>query len=78
MKSIVDGLRPEFKDQITILYIDADTPKGQHMMAKYEIRSHPSTIVTGSDGELLWSQQGGMNEEQIRARLEEFANAVAS
>lgn len=78
MKSIVDGLRPEFEDQITILYMDADTPSGQQMMAKYNLRSHPSTIVTDAEGELLWSWLGGLNEEQIRTQLEEFANSVES
>lgn len=76
MKSIVDGLRPEFKDQITILYLDADTPKGKDMMAKYEIRSHPATIVTAADGSLLWKQGGGLNAEQIEAKLTEYSIAL--
>ena len=73
MRSIVDGLRPEFDERITLEYIDADTPTGQQLMRQYELRSHPSTVVTDADGNLLWSYTGGLSDQQLRAKMAEYA-----
>ncbi len=73
MRSIVDGLRPEFGEQITLEYIDAGTQSGQQLMRQYQLRSHPSTVVLDADGNLLWSYTGGLSDQQLRDKMAEYA-----
>jgi hypothetical protein len=77
MRSIVNGLQPEFKDRILIQYVDADSANGQALLKQYDLPGHPSTVVTGTAGEVLWKQVGGMSERQIYEKLEEFAISPA-
>ena len=69
MEPIVNGLETEFEADVTFDPINASSERGQAAMKAYSLRGHPSYILSGADGEVLWQFAGQIGETELRSQL---------
>jgi hypothetical protein len=69
MQPIVNGLEPEFEEQIVFQHVDANGEEGRKTMSAYGLRGHPSYAIVDVDGSALWTAVGQLSAEQLRQSL---------
>lgn len=69
MKPILEDLKQQVGDSVTIIKIDID--KNQPLAFKYQVQSVP-TLMVFKKGEMLWRQSGAMPGNQLKAILDRF------
>jgi hypothetical protein len=69
MQPIVNGLEPEFEDQIAFQHVDANSEAGRRAMSAYGLRGHPSYAIVDVDGSVRWTAAGQLPAEQLRQAL---------
>lgn len=69
MSPILDDVKKEFQDQLTILKIDVD--KNPKIASIYQVRGVP-TFVLFRKGKLLWRQSGMISKRDMIDLLNKF------
>ena len=70
MKPIVDGLEAEYGDRVSFLRLDAAN-EGRAAFAAYGLRGHPSYVIIGMEGDVLWKGVGERPGDQLRMAIRE-------
>lgn len=65
-KVILDRVKTDYPD-LEVEEVDIASPKGQEMVAKYQIMASPGVVI---DSKLF--STGGLDEKKLRKRLEEL------
>ena len=69
MSPILDDLKKQMGDQVSIVKIDVDKNPG--VAAKYQVRGVPTLIIFKS-GEQLWRQSGVYSAHDLKAILNQY------
>ena len=71
MQPVVDGLREEYGETVTSMYLNAlDGAQGQAAFEFYNLRGHPTVLVLNADGEVVFNGLGIVPADEIRAALD--------
>ena len=69
MSPILDDLKKQMGEQVSIVKIDVDKNPG--VAAKYQVRGVPTLMIFNS-GELLWRQSGVYSAHDLQAILNQY------
>ena len=69
MSTILDDLKKQMGEQVSIVKIDVDKNPG--VAAKYQVRGVPTLIIFKS-GEQLWRQSGVYSAHDLKAILNQY------
>lgn len=69
MSPILDDLKKQMGDQVSIVKIDVDKNPG--VAAKYQVRGVPTLMIFKS-GEQLWRQSGVYSAQDLQAILNQY------
>lgn len=69
MQPIVDGLEAEYHDLVEFERINASTDQGLEIFDAYNLFGHPSFLILGETGEILWQSVGEQTGEFIEKSL---------
>lgn len=69
MSPILDDLKKQMGDQVSIVKIDVDKNPG--VAAKYQVRGVPTLMIFKS-GEQLWRQSGVYSAHDLKAILNQY------
>jgi thioredoxin 1 len=69
MSPILDDLKKQMGDQVSIVKIDVD--KNPRVAAKYQVRGVPTLMIFKS-GEQLWRQSGVYSAHDLQAILNQY------
>ena len=69
MSPILDDLKKQMGDQVSIVKIDVD--KNPRVAAKYQVRGVPTLLIFKS-GEQLWRQSGVYSAHDLKAILNQY------
>jgi thioredoxin 1 len=69
MKPVLEELKAQLGDAITIVKIDID--KNEALARAYQVQSVP-TLMVFRDSQLLWRQSGAMPVAQLKAVVEKY------
>ncbi len=75
MGSILEELKKELGDRITVIKIDIDAPRNQELSVTHSIRSVP-TLLLFMDGKIVWRHSGVIRTDEIRSIVEHHLEAV--
>lgn len=69
MSTVVDKLRKELGDKVTIVKVDVD--EEEELSLKYNVQSVP-TLIIFKKGELLWRETGIHQYQELKHILEKY------
>jgi hypothetical protein len=69
MQPIVDGLENKYQDKVVFTRINASTSEGLEIFNAYSLFGHPSYLILGETGEILWQSVGEQPAENIENAL---------
>lgn len=69
MSTVVDKLRKEFGDKVTIVKVDVD--EEEELSLQYNVQSVP-TLIIFKNGELLWRETGIHQYHELKHILEKY------
>jgi thioredoxin 1 len=69
MKPVLEELKAQLGDAITIVKIDID--KNEALARAYQVQSVP-TLMVFKESQLLWRQSGAMPVAQLKAIVEKY------
>ena len=69
MQPIVDGLETEYHDLVEFEQINASTNQGLEIFNAYGLFGHPSFLILGESGEILWQSVGEQTGDFIESAL---------
>jgi thioredoxin 1 len=69
MPSILEQVKRELGDSVTILKIDVD--KNDHLAQQYQVQGVP-TLMVFQNGEVKWRQSGVVPAHQLQSVLQQF------
>jgi hypothetical protein len=79
MRPIVDGLRAEYEDRVTFVYLNAaDGGMGQAIFERLRLPGHPSYVIYRPGGGEVYRAFGVLAEEILRAEIEAVLAAEPS
>ena len=70
MQPIVDGLEIEYQETVAFIQINASTAQGSELFNAYNLLGHPSYLILGETGEVLWQGLGEQPAENIQNALD--------
>ncbi len=73
MTPIVDGLVPEYEEQVDFKFLNAGLGDGKRIFEFYGLPGHPSYILLSPDGEVLWRGFGPVSAEALGSEIEKLA-----
>lgn len=77
MTPVVNGLEPEFGELVDFRSLDAASGEGQRAFNTYGLPGHPSYLILGPQGEVLWRSFGPQTRETITTAIEDAIATVA-
>ena len=78
MEPIVHGLSQEYAGRVVFESRNADEAMGKRSADAYGLRGHPAYVIALPSGAPLWSRVGLVEEEVLRAAIEQFAATGAA
>jgi thioredoxin-related protein len=69
----VDGLEQQYGQQISFERVHFDTPRGQALARRYQVRAHPAIVVLNADGNATLNipgQAGPAEQQRIIVAIE--------
>ena len=76
MAPIVDGLKEQYGEQITVKRINADVGVGPEIVRAYRIPGHPTTLIFDSQGQEVQRLLGPQSTEVVREALQNVLPAA--
>jgi thioredoxin-like negative regulator of GroEL len=72
MRPIVDGLKSEYGEQVSFVYLNAaDRAEGQSMFERLSLPGHPGSVIFTADGQEVYRGFGVVDESLLRERIED-------
>lgn len=69
MQPIVDGLEMKYHETVAFKRINASTSEGLEIFNAYSLFGHPSYLILGETGKILWQSVGEQPAENIENAL---------
>ena len=66
---VVNGLKTELAEQLTVLQVDIATPAGKELSEKFNAFGTPTFIFFDPAGVEVWRTIGMLDPEKVRASL---------
>jgi thioredoxin-related protein len=69
----VDGLEQQYGQQMSFERVQFDTPRGQALARRYQVRAHPAIVVLDAAGNATLTipgQAGPAEQQRIRTAIE--------
>lgn len=70
MQPIVNGLEREYGDKLAFEQWRVDDEPGNSLFKKYALRGHPSYVLAGQNGEVLWTLQGQTTGDVLAGQID--------
>jgi len=71
MAPILDEVKSQFGDKVTILKVDVD--KNPKAASNYQVRGVP-TLILFKEGEIKWRQSGVVPQNQLAQIIDSYAS----
>ena len=78
MEPIVNGLSQEYVGRVVFESRNANEEMGNRSADVYGLRGHPAYVIAAPGGAPLWSRVGLVEDEVLRAALEQFSATGAA
>ena len=78
MSPVVNGLTTTFGEQIDLRSLDEASGPGKIAFQNYQLPGHPSHVIVGPQGEVLWSASGPQSASALEGAIEEAISEVSS
>ncbi len=72
MTPIVNGLEAEYGERVEFKLLNVGLDDGKRFFEFYGLRGHPSYVLLGADGEVLWRGFGPMSAESLTSEIEKI------
>lgn len=72
MKPIVDGLIEEYKNVVTIYYVDVEKPDFSELISAFRINAVPTFAFVNSDGTLNDYFVGSLSKDELKKKIEQL------
>ncbi len=70
ISEVADKVVPEYEDGITFVNVITDDPSGKELARRFEFQYIPTSFFLASDGTVIDSYTGAMDEAEMRGRLD--------
>jgi thioredoxin-like negative regulator of GroEL len=67
-KPIVDGIEKDLEGRARVVRLNVSDPQGRDIAMQYAVRSLPTTIVVGGDGEVIDLHAGIPSRKKVVAQ----------
>lgn len=71
MEEVINRVRPDFEDRVTILTVNIDEEPAASR--RWKVRALPYQVFLDASGEEVWRHGGKLSEEELREKLTELA-----
>jgi len=70
VKPVVDGIEREFKQELRVIRVNIQDPKGQKLADAYNFEYTPTFIFFDQQGQEVWRSVGELKPERVREALD--------
>jgi hypothetical protein len=64
------GLEQEFEGQVDFVYLDISEEEVQPFLSEFGFEATPHFFIRSIEGEVVWSRQGEVSQEELRRELD--------